>query len=87
MTGGLAISAGSRPCRSVTRVGGRLLPTSASTPAKVVITSVGAAHKLIASKGGKARAEKLTPEQRSAIAKRAAQARWLKEKQRPHRAR
>jgi hypothetical protein len=27
-------------------------------------------------KGGKARAEKLTPEQRSEIAKRAAQARW-----------
>lgn len=27
-------------------------------------------------KGGKARAEKLTPEQRSAIAKKAAQARW-----------
>lgn len=30
-------------------------------------------------KGGKARAEKLSPEQRSAIAKKAAQARW-----RPH---
>lgn len=29
-------------------------------------------------KGGKARAEKLTPEQRSEIAKKAAQARWKK---------
>lgn len=29
-------------------------------------------------KGGKARAEKLTPEQRSKIAKKAAQARWKK---------
>jgi hypothetical protein len=32
-------------------------------------------------KGGKARAEKLTPEQRSAIAKKAAQARWAKKRQ------
>jgi hypothetical protein len=31
-------------------------------------------------KGGKARAKKLTPEQRKAIAQRAAQARWAKEK-------
>lgn len=31
-------------------------------------------------KGGKARASKLTPEQRSEIAKKAAQVRWLKEK-------
>jgi hypothetical protein len=30
-------------------------------------------------KGGKARAEKLTPEQRKEIAKKAAQARWSKE--------
>lgn len=30
-------------------------------------------------KGGKARAEKLTPEQRSAIAKKAAEARWGKD--------
>ena len=29
-------------------------------------------------KGGKARAEKLTPEERSAIARKAAQARWAK---------
>jgi hypothetical protein len=34
--------------------------------------------KLGASKGGKARAKKLTPEQRSAIARKAAQARWAK---------
>lgn len=32
-------------------------------------------------KGGKARAEKLTPEQRKEIAKKAAQARWAKESQ------
>ena len=32
-------------------------------------------------KGGKARAEKLTPEQRSAIAKKAAEARWAKKRQ------
>lgn len=31
-----------------------------------------------ASKGGQARADNLTPEERSAIAKRAAQARWSK---------
>jgi hypothetical protein len=37
--------------------------------------------KLGASKGGKARAKKLTPEQRSAIAKKAAQARWAKRRQ------
>ena len=36
--------------------------------------------KLGASKGGKARAEKLTPEQRSAIAKKAAEARWAKKR-------
>lgn len=32
-------------------------------------------------KGGKARAEKLTPKQRSEIAKKAAQARWAKKRQ------
>ena len=37
--------------------------------------------KLGASKGGKARAKKLTKEQRSAIAKKAAQARWAKKRQ------
>jgi hypothetical protein len=31
-------------------------------------------------KGGKARAEKLTPEERSAIAKKAAEARWEKKR-------
>ena len=40
-----------------------------------------AVGKLGASKGGKARAEKLTPEERSAIAKKAAQARWAKKRQ------
>jgi hypothetical protein len=37
--------------------------------------------KLGASKGGKARAKKLTPEQRSEIAKKAAQARWAKKRE------
>jgi hypothetical protein len=37
--------------------------------------------KLGASKGGKARAEKLTPEQRSEIARKAARARWDKKRQ------
>jgi hypothetical protein len=32
-------------------------------------------------KGGKARAEKLSPEERSAIAKKAAEARWAKKRQ------
>jgi hypothetical protein len=36
--------------------------------------------KLGGKKGGKARADKLTPEQRQAIARRAAQARWEKSK-------
>jgi hypothetical protein len=35
-----------------------------------------------ARKGGKARARKLTPEQRSEIARKAVQARWAKEKKR-----
>ncbi len=34
-----------------------------------------------ASKGGKARRDKLTPEERSAIAKKAAEARWAKKRQ------
>jgi hypothetical protein len=37
--------------------------------------------KLGASKGGKARAKKLTKEQRVEIAKKAAQARWAKKRQ------
>lgn len=37
--------------------------------------------KLGASKGGKARAKKLSPEERSAIAKKAAEARWAKKRQ------
>jgi len=36
--------------------------------------------KLGGQKGGKARAEKLTPEQRKEIAQKAAQARWAKDK-------
>jgi hypothetical protein len=38
-----------------------------------------------ASKGGKARAEKLTPEQRSASARKAARARWAKRKREENR--
>jgi hypothetical protein len=37
--------------------------------------------KLGASKGGKARAEKLDPERRKEIAKKAAEARWAKKRQ------
>jgi hypothetical protein len=37
--------------------------------------------KLGASKGGKARAEKLTPKRRKEIAKKAAEARWAKKRQ------
>ena len=40
-----------------------------------------AVGKLGASKGGKARAEKLTPKQRSEIARKAAEARWAKRQQ------
>ena len=44
-------------------------------PAAVALGRLGA------SKGGKARAEKLTPEQRKEIARKAAKARWDKKKQ------
>ena len=37
--------------------------------------------KLGASKGGKARAEKLSPERRKEIAKKASEARWAKKRQ------
>jgi hypothetical protein len=37
--------------------------------------------KLGASKGGKARAKKLSPERRKVIAKKAAEARWAKKRQ------
>lgn len=39
--------------------------------------------KLGASKGGKARAKKLTPEERSEIARKAVKARWAKAKSKP----
>jgi hypothetical protein len=45
-------------------------PDEGKNPAAVALGRLGG------KKGGKARAEKLTPEQRSAIAKRAAAARW-----------
>lgn len=45
-------------------------PTPTKNPAAVALGKLGGA------KGGAARAAKLTPEQRSAIAKRAAAARW-----------
>ena len=44
-------------------------------PAAVALGKLGGA------KSGKARAEKLTPEQRSEIARKAAKARWAKKKQ------
>lgn len=46
---------------------------STKNPAAVALGRLGGL------KGGKARAEKLTPEQRKEIAKKAAQARWSKE--------
>ena len=49
--------------------------TDERNPAAVALGKLGA------SKGGKARAKKLTPEQRSEIAKKAAQARWDKKRQ------
>jgi len=49
--------------------------TDERNPAAVALGKLGA------SKGGKARAAKLTKEQRSAIAKKAAQARWAKRRQ------
>jgi len=47
-------------------------PERAKNPAAVALSKLGA------SKGGKARAESLTPKQRSKIAKKAAKARWKK---------
>lgn len=47
----------------------------AKNPAAVALAMLGA------SKGGKARAEKLSPKKRKAIAKKAAQARWSKVKE------
>ena len=44
-------------------------------PAAVALGKLGGA------KGGKARAEKLTPEQRTEIARKVAKARWAKKKQ------
>ena len=47
-------------------------PERVKNPAAVALSKLGA------SKGGKARAESLTPKQRSKIAKKAAKARWKK---------
>jgi hypothetical protein len=47
-------------------------PERVKNPAAVALSKLGA------SKGGKARAESLTPKQRSKIAKKAAKARWSK---------
>lgn len=47
-------------------------PDEGKNPAAVALGRLGG------QKGGKARAAKLTPEERSAVAKRAAQARWGK---------
>jgi hypothetical protein len=53
--------------------------TEEKNPAAVALGKLGG------KKGGKARAEKLTPEQRSAIAKKAAEARWAKNRQQEER--
>ena len=50
------------------------LSTEGKTPHAVALGRLGGL------KGGKARANKLTPEQRKEIARKAANARWLKEK-------
>ena len=50
----------------------RVEPERVKNPAAVALSKLGA------SKGGKARAESLTPKQRSKIAKKAAKARWGK---------
>ena len=49
-------------------------------PVKVKNPAAVALGKLGGSKGGKIRAERLSPEQRKAIAQQAAKARWAKEK-------
>ncbi len=49
--------------------------TEEKNPAAVALGKLGGA------KGGKARAAKLTPEQRSEIARKAAKARWAKKRQ------
>ncbi len=49
--------------------------TDERNPAAVALGKLGA------SKGGKARAAKLSPDKRSALAKKAAQARWAKKRQ------
>ena len=50
-------------------------PTSKESPKNPHAIALG---RLGAQKGGRARAEKLTPEQRSEIARKAVQARWAK---------
>jgi hypothetical protein len=60
--------------------------TSESLPASEESTKnphAVALGRLGAQKGGRARAEKLTPEQRSEIARKAVQARWAKKKSKP----
>jgi hypothetical protein len=57
------------------RVGQDCYVAEEKNPAAVALGKLGA------SKGGKARAEKLSPEQKKAIAKKAAQARWAKRRQ------
>ncbi len=53
------------------------------SPGRVKNPAAVALSKLGASKGGKARAESLTPKQRSRIAKKAAEARWKKRPEAP----
>jgi hypothetical protein len=58
--------------QEVTETAPPTAPTDGKNPAAVALGKLGGA------KGGKARAAKLTKEQRSEIAKKAAQARWQK---------
>lgn len=55
-------------------------PKPTEEPIDPIKAAAAALGRLGGLKGGKARAEKLTPEQRKAIAKKAAEARWNKSK-------
>jgi hypothetical protein len=67
---------GSSPPRTVDTPTPEQTPTSpAKNPAAVLLGGLGG------KKGGPARAKKLSPQQRSAIARKAARARWAKRRQ------
>lgn len=71
-TGSLAVEMSKADTETTTISVGVEVPANGKNPAAVALGRLGGA------KGGRARAEKLTPEQRSEIAKTAASARWKK---------